>query len=121
MIRYTSAALCRPPPQLILDCQTARDNTNELSLHTSRIGHHIREAIVEEAQATLGYRHDLLHSSSDGAPEPIPKTQEEINAQADAALRELFPRIPNTDRQEIIDHAFRKVCPPLPSNMSSNS
>lgn len=78
-------------------------------MHTSRIGYHIREAIVEEAQAALGYRYDLLHSTKDDAPEPIPATQEEINAQADAALRELFPRIPNTDRQEIIDHAFRKV------------
>lgn len=78
-------------------------------MHTSRIGHHIRETIVEEAQATLGYRHDLLHHTSNGTPEPIPTTQEEINLQANAALRELFPRIPNTDRQEIIDHAFRKV------------
>ena len=78
-------------------------------MHTSRIGHHIREVIVEEAQATLGYRHDLRPWAGDGAPEPIPETQEAINAQADAALRELFPRIPNTDRQEIIDHAFKKV------------
>jgi len=44
-----------------------------------------------------------------GVVEPIPNTQEEINAQADAAIRDLFPRIPNTDRQQIIDHAFQKV------------
>jgi len=43
------------------------------------------------------------------APEPIPLRQAQINAQADAAIRELFPRIPNTDRQMIIDRAFRKV------------
>lgn len=42
--------------------------------------------------------------------EEIPRSQAEINRQADAALRELFPRIPHTDRQQIIDHAFRKVC-----------
>ncbi len=41
--------------------------------------------------------------------EPIPDSQEEINKQADAAIRDLFPRIPNTDRQMIIDHAFKKV------------
>jgi len=42
-------------------------------------------------------------------PEPIPERQEDINKQADAAIRDLFPRIPNTDRQMIIDHAFNKV------------
>ncbi|RGP64114.1 hypothetical protein FLONG3_9660 [Fusarium longipes] len=42
------------------------------------------------------------------APEPIPKSQEEYDAQVDAALRDLFPRIPNTDRQMIIEHAFRR-------------
>lgn len=115
---YPTPALPVPRTDL-LKHQTARDNTNELSMHTSRIGHHIREVIVEEAQATLGYRHDLEHSASDGAPEPIPDTQEEINVQADAALRELFPRIPNTDRQEIIDHAFRKVCPSTSTDHAS--
>lgn len=38
----------------------------------------------------------------------IPETQEEIDRQADAALRDLFPRIPNTDREMIIQHAFQK-------------
>lgn len=41
--------------------------------------------------------------------EPIPDSQEEINKQADDAIRDLFPRIPNTDRQMVIDHAFKKV------------
>lgn len=41
--------------------------------------------------------------------EPIPQSQEEINKQADGAIRDLFPRIPNTDRQMVIDHAFQKV------------
>lgn len=41
--------------------------------------------------------------------EPIPKSQAEITKQADAAIRDLFPRIPNTDRQMILDHAFTKV------------
>lgn len=41
--------------------------------------------------------------------EPIPESQEEINKQADAAIRDLFPRIPNTDRTMIIEHAFKKV------------
>jgi hypothetical protein len=44
-----------------------------------------------------------------GYIEPIPESQEEINKQADGAIRDLFPRIPNTDRQQIIEHAFKKV------------
>jgi hypothetical protein len=42
-------------------------------------------------------------------PEPIPERQEDINKQADAAIRDLFPRIPDTDCQMIIEHAFNKV------------
>lgn len=41
--------------------------------------------------------------------EPIPESQDEINKQADGAIRDLFPRIPHTDRQMIIEHAFKKV------------
>jgi hypothetical protein len=41
--------------------------------------------------------------------EPIPESQDDINKQADAAIRDLFPRIPHTDRTMIIEHAFRKV------------
>ena len=41
--------------------------------------------------------------------EPIPESQDEINKQADAAIRDLFPRIPHTDRTMILEHAFRKV------------
>ncbi|KKA29819.1 hypothetical protein TD95_000455 [Thielaviopsis punctulata] len=74
---------------------------NELSIHMNRVGHHVRQYIVEEARQRLGQRGVTV------ATDELPKTQQEINAQADAALRDLFPRIPNTDRQEIIDHAFR--------------
>ncbi|POS72050.1 hypothetical protein DHEL01_v209558 [Diaporthe helianthi] len=72
----------------------------------SRTGHHIRRTIVEEARAQIG-EEDASAASNSGGPEPIPDTQEEYNAQADAALRDLFPRIPNTDRQMIIEHAFK--------------
>lgn len=76
----------------------------------NRVGHHIRQGIVEKARREVSDNGD----SSDGQvppgyPEPIPESQEEINAQADLAIRDLFPRIPNTDRQKIIEHSFRKV------------
>lgn len=89
--------------------QTAKDaNANKLALQMSRTGHHIRHTIVEEARAQIG-EEDGSTASNSGEPEPIPDTQEEYNAQADAALRDLFPRIPNTDRQMIIEHAFKLV------------
>lgn len=89
--------------------QTAKDvNANNLALQMSRVGHHIRRTIVEQARAQIGAE-ELVPRPHSGEPEPIPETQEEINAQADAALRDLFPRIPNFDKQMIIEHAFKKV------------
>lgn len=82
-----------------------------LSKALNRIGHHFRESIVQQARASLGEMEDVPQPAGLGVPEPIPETQEEINKQADAAIRDLFPRIPNTDRQTIIEHSFRKVNP----------
>jgi len=52
---------------------------------------------------------DIPRNTSGNKPDPIPESQEEIYKQADAAIRDLFPRIPNTDREEIVRHAFQKV------------
>lgn len=81
---------------------------DSLVSQVNRYGLHIRQSIVERARAQLGQAASasLAHL---GVPERIPRTQAEINAQADAAIRDLFPRIPNTDRQQIIEHAFNKV------------
>lgn len=65
--------------------------------------------IVEEARDNLGHTLERTLQIAGGSPEPIPESQEEYNAQVDAAIRDLFPRIPNTDRQMIIEHAFRRV------------
>ncbi|KHN98319.1 uncharacterized protein MAM_04080 [Metarhizium album ARSEF 1941] len=82
---------------------------NSLSQQVNRLGHHIRQTIVEEAKATIADLPESGAATPDGNPEPIPETQAEYHAQADAALRDLFPRIPNTDRQIIIEHAFTRV------------
>lgn len=65
---------------------------------------------MDQAREKLG---ETTISAPDGSQdiEPIPESQEEINKQADGAIRDLFPRIPNTDRQMIIEHAFKKVHP----------
>ncbi|KAH7133331.1 hypothetical protein B0J13DRAFT_587607 [Dactylonectria estremocensis] len=83
-------------------------DSSHLAHQVHRIGHHIREIIVDEARATIGQIVDYVAPASGQAPEPIPESQEEYDAQVDAAIRDLFPRVPNTDRQMIIEHSFRR-------------
>lgn len=74
------------------------------------MGHHIRETIVEEARAALSqFPISTSASVSNGEPEPIPESQQEYHAQVDPAIRDLFPRIPNTDREMVIAHSFTRV------------
>jgi hypothetical protein len=96
--------------------KTANEKGVGLSDHTHRVGYHFRTHIVEQAAsmveglATLDFVFDdAHHRKSGGKFDAIPDSQEEINKQADAAIRDLFPRIPNTDREMIIRHAFQKV------------
>ncbi|KAH7040740.1 uncharacterized protein B0I36DRAFT_358007 [Microdochium trichocladiopsis] len=86
-------------------------DTTILDHHMNRVGCHFRQTIVDEARQNLQSAGILYQPSVPGLPgqpEPIPKSQTEINRQADAVLRDFFPRIPNTDRHEIIAHAFKK-------------
>lgn len=69
------------------------------------MGHHVRRTIVEQAKGLVGK--EVARAATDNWQ--LPDTQEEINEQAEAALRDLFPRIPNFDKQIIIEHSFRKV------------
>ncbi|KAH0496273.1 hypothetical protein TgHK011_003644 [Trichoderma gracile] len=81
---------------------------NVLAHQMHRIGHHIRQVIVEEAKASIGDMPHRLGPVTDAGPEPIPKSQAVYHAQVDAAIRDLFPRVPNTDRQMIIEHSFTR-------------
>jgi len=86
-------------------------DTTVLDHHMNRVGCHFRQTIVDSARQTLESEGLLFQTPATGVPgqpEPIPKSQPEINREADAMLRDLFPRIPNTDRHEIIAHAFKK-------------
>jgi hypothetical protein len=82
----------------------------ELSDHVHRLGYHFRTQIVEQAAAIVGGVGSLqLNTPQDQQKlDPIPEDQDEINRLADAAIRDLFPRIPNTDREMIVRHAFQK-------------
>jgi hypothetical protein len=88
-----------------------KEENSKISEHIHRTGYHFREVIVEEAREIVGETvvSQPARSYGKGEIEPIPESQEEINKQADAAIRDLFPRIPNTDRTMIIEHAFKKV------------
>ncbi|KAI0395999.1 hypothetical protein F5Y17DRAFT_163174 [Xylariaceae sp. FL0594] len=83
----------------------------KLDHHMNRLGCHFRWPIVEEARKKLrekGHHEQAAYVHVPGKPEPIPTTQSEIDQEADAVLRDLFPRIPHTDRRQIIQHAFKK-------------
>lgn len=85
------------------------EESHRISEQTHRVGYHFRETIVDEVRTRVG---DTAMSNAlvpPGYVEPIPKKQKDIDDQADKALRDLFPRIPHTDRRMIIDHAFKLV------------
>lgn len=86
--------------------QRSKEDNSKISEHVFRTGYHFREVIVDEARKIVG--DTVISNTTHGLIEPIPELQEEINKQADGAIRDLFPRIPNTDRQRIIEHAFQK-------------
>lgn len=92
---------------MIFIVSASKEENSKISEHMYRTGYHFRESIVDQALEKLGER---TISAPDGSQlvEPIPESQDEINTQADAAIRDLFPRIPHTDRQIIIEHAFKK-------------
>ncbi|KAK3297686.1 uncharacterized protein B0H64DRAFT_129834 [Chaetomium fimeti] len=103
--------LSREQDAMIFIVTSMNGLSKRLSSHLNRVGHHIRQTIVEQARATLGDDQFEAIGAAPGLPEPIPERQEDINKQADAAIRDLFPRIPHTDRQTIIEHAFNKSRP----------
>ncbi|KAI6250382.1 hypothetical protein HI914_01384 [Erysiphe necator] len=99
--------LSREMGAMIFIVSTCKNDHSKVSEHVHRVGFHFKETVLNAVLRTLGER-KLHHSSSKVLIEPIPETQEEINKQADAAIRDLFPKIPNTDRQLVIEHAFKK-------------
>ncbi|QSZ33345.1 hypothetical protein DSL72_002933 [Monilinia vaccinii-corymbosi] len=98
--------LSREQNAMIFIVSRSKEDNSKISEHVFRTGYHFREVIVDEARKIVG--DTVISNTAHGLIEPIPESQEEINKQADDAIRDLFPRIPNTDRQRIIEHAFQK-------------
>ena len=82
---------------------------SKIAEHVHRAGYHFRESIVEDAREKVGGKVISKAPVAPGFIEPIPDTQEEMSKQAEGALMDLFPRIPYTDREQIIRHPFKKV------------
>lgn len=102
-------------------------NPLKVSHHIHRIGYHFRCEIVEEACATLGYvpydntfitTADLQRRQQDtmvakalakhGVTWDRVSANEESPEQVRAAIKELFPRIPQNDLDEIVSRAWEK-------------
>lgn len=99
----SSLHACANRPQ-----ESSADMSHQLSHQLHRFGHHIRENLVEEAQAMIP-KPELLETNFHGLPEPIPASQDEYSRQVSKTLRDLFPNIPNTDRESLIVHGFNLV------------
>lgn len=107
-------------PQSDLDDSILR---KDYKSQMNRLGYHFREHVVQIVMQDLRITNiystfigETIKKSVDGKliPEPLPPTQQLIYQQADAVIRDLFPRIPNTDRGEVLEHAFNMVnFPPL--------
>ncbi|RCI17114.1 hypothetical protein L249_3256 [Ophiocordyceps polyrhachis-furcata BCC 54312] len=80
-------------------------HAHSLATQMNRVGYHFHANVVREAKASIHHVTEQLFTVP-GIPEPIPECQSLYYTQADAVLRDLFPRVPNTDRQSIILHSF---------------
>ncbi|GIZ39968.1 hypothetical protein CKM354_000332700 [Cercospora kikuchii] len=99
----------------------------KVSHHIHRIGYHFRSDVVDDACQELGYVHvhdnfikeaDLAAQNENtrmaralarfGLSWDIPTTGQETNEKVRAAIKELFPRIPEEDLKAILDHAWEE-------------
>ena len=102
-------------------------NPAKVSYHIYRIGYHFRREVVEEACEALGYvpyentfittadlqqkQHDSVIAQAfakHGANFDRVKGNEETPDQVRAAIKELFPRIPQNDLEEVVTRAWEK-------------
>lgn len=113
--------------------------TNSLSEQVGRLGYHFPSAVVEQACQVLGLtmaksgnvhydeeqfyvptrrtKRSAQHALTKGKQTSKPRAasagmemdQDEINARASFAIRDLFPKIPDKDVEHIIAQAFQKV------------
>ncbi|KAH6645809.1 hypothetical protein BKA67DRAFT_663691 [Truncatella angustata] len=100
--------ISREQDAMIFIVSDSRDDT--VSAQTHRSGWHFRERIVDLAREKLIASGHLKPQkiAVKGRPEALPKSRDQILEEAEAVLRDLFPRIPNISRREILSHSFDK-------------
>lgn len=97
----------------------------KVSHHIHRVGYHFRSDIVDEACEELGYIYHHGRFIKEAALQaqrqqsrmaqimakhgvPFNETIEETPEQVGAVIKELFPRIPDDDLNQILQHAWEK-------------
>ena len=99
---------------------------SKVSHHVHRIGYHFRSEIFDEACSALGYhiyKGKLIRDTSSsiapgtsGAYSGRKRYGDRSGATVEetirvkAAVRELFPKIPDSDLDLLVDRAWEKVC-----------
>ncbi|KAF2188199.1 hypothetical protein K469DRAFT_566988 [Zopfia rhizophila CBS 207.26] len=105
----------------------AHANPDKISHHVHRLGHHFPNKVIDEACDVLGYLFRggtyekstrMLDSSRLARSLAVhgnrmrlhdrPVTDTETKEQIRAAIRDLFPKIPEDDLTSIVKHAFRE-------------
>lgn len=105
----------------------AHVNPEKIAHHVHRIGHHFPNEVVDQACDWLGYsyRGGTYQKNLDGIATSRlarslathgsrmglhgrPGTVQETSQQIRAAIRDLFPKIPDEDLEAIVKHAFRE-------------
>jgi hypothetical protein len=99
----------------------------KLSHHVHRVGHHFPIEIVNLACSKFGYVYDeqrglrkltsapnwIARGFEDYSSRQVlhgrPKTKSENKEDTRGAIREMFPKIPETDLNSIVNHAFEEV------------
>ena len=124
---------------LLTRVQTSKKNMRSgvLSQQVGRVGYHFPSTVVEQACQLLGitltrlghirddqrrntnaYNNRSIQSKKDGRKQDAKAressvgkdmSQEDIDARAASAIRDLFPKIPDKDVKRIIARAFQKA------------
>ncbi|PHH89279.1 hypothetical protein CDD83_6365 [Cordyceps sp. RAO-2017] len=94
--------------QIFIVSHSDRPLVHNFANQMHRVGYHFHASIVSQARASIIGAAEQAEKGVAGGPEPIPESQELYHSQVDSVLRDLFPRIPHTDRQLIIQHAFTR-------------
>jgi len=123
--------LCRREKYSVLEVSTRPKNLiyedpAKVSHHVHRIGHHFPADVVDKACAWFGYDFDGRRFKKNSDLVPSSRLAEVLDNHSNEnakervlkAIKDLFPRMPDRDRQAIVAHAFQEVSYP-PNRFSS--